>query len=400
MPPDVSNPYRPSPGSLPLYLAGREGEVAAIQTALSTTIEHGPASPIVIIGLRGMGKTVLLRTAAKLAENSDALVLYGEAGDDFALEEAFRRSLQRAQRDLRNIPARLAAALKTIIETMPIPVLDLPSGVGEVSLTRQRRQTTVTLTETLEQLNEAASNAGRCVVICLDEVQDARPEHLRPIITYVHETAGTQHPILLLGAGLPNTPDHLKSIKTYTERWRYFDLGLFSRRETTDALSRPAAQRGVTIDAAALSLLVDESGGYPFFTQEYGSAIWAAREKDTISLQAVKSTIPGVRRSLEASLYERRFRGLTPRELRYALALADLGAGSHTVADVAASLNAKSTAEISSIRNRLIEKDIIMAPAHSLVAFRIPLTERYLAENRTQLEKRIAIDTKSRGQSP
>lgn len=387
---EVGNPYRPAPGSLPPFLAGRDGELAAVRTAIAMTLERGAASPIVNTGLRGMGKTALLRTATRMAEAKGGIVLYGEAGDDLALEDAFRRSLQRAKRDTKNLSAKLAAAIERAIDRIPVPIFEVPGGAGEVSLKAQHGDPDVSFAEALETLNAAAARSGRFIAVCIDEIQDAQAQHLRPVISYVHETSASDAPLLLLGAGLPGTPDHLKRVRTYTERWRYFDLGLLNDEEASAALLRPAASRNVAFDDDALAVLVDESAGYPFFIQEYGSAAWSARSGQRITIAAVNDAVKGVRKSLESSLYERRFRTLTARELRYILALADLGPGIHTIAEVSDALGVQSR-ELSSIRNQLVRKDVVVAPAHGLIEFRIPLTERYIARQRDEFERRAAV---------
>ncbi len=386
------NPYRPAPGSLPPLLAGRVAELSAIDAALSMTSDRGAASPIVLTGLRGVGKTALLRSAAVRAEAAGAIVLYAEAGDDLALEDAFRRSLQRAQRDIRGLPHRLAGAIQAAIERIPVPVFELPGGAGEIALQARAREAVSSLIDTLAQLNDAAVKSGRHLAIIVDEIQDARAEHLRPLVTYVHETSASRAPIVLFAAGLPGTVAHLARVKTYTERWRYFEIGLLSDEETAAAIVEPATARGVTIDAPAVDALIAECAGYPYFIQEYAAAAWAQRSGDRITSESVATVIPGVRRSLETTLYEHRFRALTPREIRYALALANLGPGLHTAGDVAAQLGARAS-EVSSMRNQLVKKDVIFSPAPGLVEFRIPLTDRYVTSHRLALELRARVDT-------
>ncbi|HTV73398.1 MAG TPA: hypothetical protein VME66_06835 [Candidatus Acidoferrales bacterium] len=205
---------------------------------------------------------------------------------------------------------------------------------------------------------------------------------------WVHESAGSDAPALLLAAGLPDTRTHLHEVKTYTERWKYFRLDLLSPDEAADALSVPLEKRGVTIDAAALKTIVHEVDGYPYFVQEYGAAIWTAQEGNRITKAIADAVVPGVRRTLDSSLYDGLFQRLTGRELRYAFALAKLGAGAHRVGEVAAVLDSTSK-DVNWIRNQLIKKDVIFVPAPELVEFRLPLTERYIERHRRVLMRRI-----------
>lgn len=142
-----------------------------------------------------------------------------------------------------------------------------------------------------------------------------------------------------------------------------------------------------------LAALVTESAGYPFFIQEYASAAWMQHGGKTITLDDVDAIIPGVRRNLEASLYDERFRTLTPRECRYVLALAQLGPGAHTVQEIAEVLGSRSD-QVSSLRNQLIKKDVAFAPNSGMLEFRIPLTERYVQEHHAELTRRAKMATR------
>jgi len=388
----MTNPFRPAPGSLPPYLAGREAELSAGKSAIQLAQSTGAPQPMVFTGLRGMGKTALLRYLAEEARYRGGLVLYGEAGDDYALPVAFRRSLERATRDLDKIPAKLRDALAKALENIPVPVYELPNGVGEIAFTRKKPQQS-SLVETIEYLNRSAHEHDRFLVVCIDELQEAQIDELRTIVTYVHETAGTSMPILLLGAGLPNAANHLHKVRTYTERWRYFEIGLLKPEQTAAAISQPASNLDVAIEDAALQCLIDISAGYPFFIQEYASAAWAAHKGKTIRLADVEAIVPGVKRDLEAGFYDLRFRTLTPREVRYVLAMVDCGPGLHTVREIAEALDSTSE-ECSSIRNQLIRKDLIFSPAPGLVEFRMPLTDRFITAHRSSLQARANIVTK------
>jgi hypothetical protein len=389
--PTDQNPYRPAPGSQPPLLVGRDPQLSAGRNAIALTQSGGAAQPIIFTGLRGMGKTVLLRRCASEAERQGALVLRGEAGEDLPLAQAVRRSLARAQRELRDVPAKLRDALDVALAAIPEPRFILPNDAGAVSLApRQRDEPHRPLADALDDLNRAAWAHDRFLVIAIDEIQDTDPRELRPVVTLVHESSGTQTPILLLGAGLPSAPSHLLKARTYTERWRYFELGLLSPQDSAQAIALPAKDRGVTFTAQALESLVDATAGYPFFIQEYAANVWVARSSDTISLDDVRRIVPGVRLSLEQSYYENRIRTVTPRELRYVLALADLGPGVHPVGEVAAALDSTSE-ELSSIRNQLIRKDVVFAPGAGLLEFRMPLTDRYVISHRDELARRAGL---------
>lgn len=385
------NPYRPAPGSVPPALAGRAPELAAVAYAAGLTRTGGAAQPIVFTGLRGMGKTSLLRRCVANATADGAVVLYTEASRDTGLAASLRRSLEHAKLRYRSLPAKLRSAFDAAIRTLPKATYELPGDAGtlglEVSRAPNERES---LAGALEDLNAAVRHHDRYLLFAVDEIQDGALDDLRLLVRFVHLTAGTDEPVLLIGAGLPNTPAHLHEVRTYTERWRFFRIGLLDAAETIEAIAEPAVGLGVDVEAAALERLVEESGGYPFFVQEYASAAWIAHRGATISLADVEASAPGVRRILESGFYDERFRRLTPRELRYALELGSLGPGPHPVGDVAAALGSTSGA-VSSIRNQLVRKDVVFAPSPGLIEFRMPLTDVYLERHRPALARRAAI---------
>ncbi len=388
--PPFDNPYRPAPGSLPPELAGRDPELSLARYASGLTHSGGAAQPIIFTGLRGMGKTALLRRSISDAEEQAAVVLYTEASVETSLGATLRRSLEHAKGRYASLPAKIARALEATIRALPKTTYELPGEAGGITLEPRAAQTHEGFVEALERLNAEVRRHDRFLLVAVDEIQDGAVNDLRTLVRFVHLTAGTNAPVLLFGAGLPNTPAHLHAVRTYTERWRYFEIGLLDREATIRAIALPATARGVAFEADALERLVAETAGYPFFIQEYASAAWVEHRGDRVTLADIERIEPGVRILLEASFYDARFRRLTPREVRYTLAMVDLGAGPHTVTEIATHLGATSEA-LSSTRNQLVKKDLIFTPAAGLVEFRMPLTERYVARHRADLERRAAM---------
>ncbi len=281
-----------------------------------------------------------------------------------------------------------------MLDALPRASLELPNDIGTVSLSARHKED-VEFVHALEELNDATRQHGRHLVFAIDELQEAPVDGLRDLVRFLHASAGTDRPVYLLAAGLPGSREHLHKVRTYTERWRYFRLGLLTPEQTKDAIGIPARERGVSIAPGALDRLAEESAGYPFFVQEYASAAWIARRGNTIGEDDVERAIPGVRRLLEDDFYDARFRLLTPRECAYVLAMADLGARPQTTGEVAARLGTRSDV-ISSIRNRLVKKDVIYSPTSGMVEFRIPLTERYVMRHKSALERRARESRLSR----
>jgi hypothetical protein len=394
--PTPDNPFRPAPGSEPPALVGRDAERSAAQYALHLTRSGAPAQPIVFIGLRGMGKTALLRRCIADAEADGAVVIYGEATHDEPLGTTLFAGLQRARRANATLGEKLHAGFDAIVESLPTPSFNLPGEVGSISLERgnEREEKIPDNFDTLDELNELIRRNKRYLVFAIDEVQEAPIAGLRDLVRFVHRTAGLDVPVYLLAAGLPNSREHLHEVRTYTERWRYFRLDLLNPDDTRAAIEIPSRQRDVTIAPEALNLLASESAGYPFFVQEYASAAWLAHKGRTITHADVAGVVPGVRRVLEDDFYDSRFRLLTPRECAYVLAMARLGPGPHTTGEIASVFGSKSEI-LSSIRNRLVKKDVVYSPASGMIEFRIPLTERYVLAHQDELERRAA-DSKLR----
>jgi len=385
-PPATDNPFRTAPGSEPPALVGRDEESSAARYSFNLTRSGAPAQPIVFTGLRGMGKTALLRHCIAEASANHAIVVYAEASASEPLATTLQHGIERARRESASLSQKLKSGFDKVLEALPRTSFELPNDIGAVSLASRHKDDAVLL-NALEDLNDAVRHNGRYLVFAIDEIQDAPVDGLRDLVRFVHATAGTTRPVYLLAAGLHGSREHLHEVRTYTERWRYFRLGLLTPEQTKDAIAIPAHERGVSIAPAALERLAQESAGYPFFVQEYASAAWLAHHGDAITQDEVERVIPGVRRILEDDFYDARFRLLTPRECAYVLAMAELGPGPHTTGEIAAQFGTNSET-VSSIRHQLAKKDVIYSPASGMAEFRIPLTERYVTQHKDELERR------------
>jgi len=384
---EFDNPYRAAPGSEPPALAGRDAELEAIKYAIGMTKTGAAAQSVVLIGLRGMGKTAVLRRCIAGLHDEGGIALYVQASADLRLATILRRAIERFKNDNASIPDTLRSAFDGFIKALPQAAYELPSGLGGVKLSRHEQREEEEIVDALEALNTAVRKHGRFLLLAVDEIQECPPADLQMLIALAHQTASTSEPVFLLGAGLPESIAYLHKIRTFTERWRYFRLELLTKTETIRAIDEPAIERNVICEHAALERLVSETRGYPLFVQEYACATWIHHRGNRIDLEDVIAVAPAVRKTINGSFYDGRFRGLTPRECRYVLALDALGEGAHSVAEIAAELGTTSDA-VSSTRNQLIKKDVVYAPSGGLLEFRMPLTNRYIAEHRLDLKKR------------
>jgi Cdc6-like AAA superfamily ATPase len=218
------NPYRTAPGSIPPELAGRDGELAATRYAIEMTKSGAPAKPIIFTGLRGMGKTALLRRGVADAREVGGLCIVAEADQELRFGDVMRRELEAARTGMEAVSKRLTQALSTIVEHLPKISYEQPneagsvaiSGAGSVDESMIRNDA---LEDTLLKLNEELRKDDRFLVIAIDEIQESARQDILRVIRIVHQTAGTRTPILLIGAGLPNSPSTLKAARTYTERY-------------------------------------------------------------------------------------------------------------------------------------------------------------------------------------
>ena len=200
------NPYRPAPGSVPPALVGRDGELSAARYASGMTRAGGAAQPIVITGLRGMGKTALLRRCVTDAEDSGAVVLYAEASPELRLAATLRRSLEHAKRQYASLRGKIRSAFEATIRALPEATFELPHEMGGIKLAaphepaeQQRHESFV---EALETLNAEVRRHARFLVFAIDEVQEGHIDDLRILVRFVHLTAGTNEPVLFLGANI------------------------------------------------------------------------------------------------------------------------------------------------------------------------------------------------------
>jgi len=390
------NPYRTAPGSEPPELSGREGELGAARYAIEMAAAHDPPNPIVLTGLRGMGKTALLRQIGRDAEAAGGLSIVAEADRSLRFRDVMRRELRSALEGTTALPARLSTALRRILERLPSVSYAIPHEGGSIALSAagssedEEPPGVDSLEDVLLTLNDQLGRHARFLMIGIDEIQESPKADLLQVIRAVHKTAGTERPILFVGAGLPNAPGLLHAVRTYTERWATYRLELLTREATFAAVALPAAALGATWTAAALDTIYVRSLGYPYFVQAFASAAWHHHRGSTIAETDVAAIALGVQRSLDESIYDRQFAQLSPREAAFVLALERLGRGAHRLEAIASAMGFQSSSALGSVRARLIAKDLIYAPARGLAEFRMPLTHEYIERHRHGIAEHAA----------
>lgn len=377
----TANPFQPAAGARPPVLVGREAELASIQDA-TRRLEHGSAPvTIAMLGLRGLGKTALLSELESRLDSDRVTVVRIEVERDRSAASLVRAKIERVRADGRSLPKRLGATLDKALSHLPKISYELPERLGAISLSgtgdESHDDETGPLAEAISIFNEALHAQHRNLAILIDEIQDADLPSIRSIAASVHQSAATKAPILLAVAGLPQAEIVFKRIRTYTQRWDHLSLELLTRAEVANAIRIPVVDAGATIEDAALDRLTDACGGYPFFVQLFASAAWNEHVGNAITLRDVERAIPPVRAKIEKTFYRSVLDTLTTRELAFACALAELGAGPRSFPDVAARLGVP-TEKLGSLRVNLLKKDVIISPGPRLLEFRVPLLDQYI----------------------
>jgi hypothetical protein len=376
------NPYRPGAGTRPPALMGRDDLIQKFGIAMRRALAHRPGKSIMPIGLRGVGKTVLLNRFREIAEDERLKVAFIEASEtgDFRtlLAIRLRQILLQLQRE-GPIPLvkRALGTLKSFSYTLPdgsAISLDSDPLIGEADSGVLSQD----LTDLLISAGEAVAAKNRGLLVAVDEIQYLSRDELSALITAIHQTTQRDLAVVLVGAGLPQLPGLAGDAKSYAERLFDFpSIGSLSNEDARAVLAIPARENGVIFERDALDLIVKESRGYPYFLQEWGYHVWDHAPGPGITLGDVLSTKPKVIDQLDRNFFLVRFDRLTPAEKEYLRAMAELGSGPHRSGDIADILGVK-VESVAPRRSNLIGKGMIYSPAHGDTAFTVPLFDRYL----------------------
>lgn len=376
----VANPYTPNAGSRPPELAGRDGELRQFEVLVGRLKEGTTEQSMIVKGLRGVGKTVLLNAFEDQAESLGFLTYYHELTPETALAVEIARDAEKALTRL-SLGERMSAAVRDALAHLRTIKLSGPDGFGfEIDLTGADEATlTSDLTDLFVQLGEAAKSKRRGVAFLLDEVQFAAEVHFRAVISALHRATQKGLPITLAAAGLPQIPRLSGEARSYAERLFSFPtIGNLDEDEAIAALLEPARQRGVEYEPAAVERALEWTAGYPFYIQQLGKHAWNLAPESPITLADVEAAIPSAVAALDSSVYDVRIQRASPSERVYLRAMAELGDGPYRSGDVAGLLNRPSTAA-SSLRQDLIDKGLIYATEdYGHIDFSIPRFDEFM----------------------
>lgn len=376
----VQNPYTPNAGSRPAALAGRDAQLEQFRVLIGRLKLGATDQSMIIRGLRGVGKTVLLNAFEDRAEAEGFLTYYHELTPESGLLSEIARDAQIALKRL-DLGRRVTAAIRDALAHLSVIKVAGPDGI-EISLDI-RRADEATLTRELSDLfvalGDAARNRSRGVCFLIDEVQFADEVEFRAVISALHRSTQRSLPITMAAAGLPQIPRLTGEARSYAER--LFDFPVIANLDAeaaTAALVGPAQSREVDYDASAVGAALEWTGGYPFYIQQLGKHAWNLAPASPIDADVIAAAIPAAQTALDSSIYQVRVQRATEAERRYMRAMAELGAGPYRSGNVARMAGTSTTA-LSQIRQRLLDKGLVYATEeYGHVDFTIPRFDEFM----------------------
>jgi AAA ATPase domain len=382
----IANPYAPGAGTPPPELAGRAELREQVHVGIERVRRGLPAKSVLMVGLRGVGKTVLLDRMRDDAEGLGIHTVRIEAPEARSLPALLAPQLRQAllrlsrQQVAKDLAQRGLRALAGFAKSLKLKYQDIEVGLDfepEPGLA-DNGDLEHDLQALLETVGEAAASAGTAVVMFIDELQYVKEDELAALITALHRAAQRKLPVTLVGAGLPQLPGRMGRAKSYAERLFDFPVvGPLNEVAAALAITKPAREQGVDFADAAVKAIVLRTQGYPYFLQEWGKHAWDKAAASPIRSQDVDAAGHDAIAALDLSFFRVRFDRLTPAEKRYLRAMAELGPGPHRSGDVADILKRPVTA-LGPSRSKLIEKGMVWSPNHGDTAFTVPLFDEFM----------------------
>lgn len=381
------NPFAPGAGAQPPELAGRESIIQDAKVALSRVIQGRPAQSQMLLGLRGVGKTVLLNRVEGFAEEMGYLTSFIEAREDSPLAVLLYPRLHKVLRRLSMVEAaksKAVAALQALrsfagafkVSVGDVTIAHDPSpGVADSGIIEED------LVDMFLLVGEAAASSNKGWALLIDEVQYLSQADLSALIVALHRVGQKGLPVIFFGAGLPQVAGLAGDAKSYAERlFTYPDVGALSAESAQRAIRQPIEDEGEKIDAEAVEAIAKRTQGYPYFLQEWGFQAWNHAQGQSIHPEDVNAANQAALRRLDDGFFKVRLERLTPKERDYVQAMACLGEGPYRSNDVAQKMG-ESTQSLGPIRARLISKGMIYSPAYGDIAFTVPMFADFLRRN-------------------
>jgi AAA ATPase domain len=380
------NPYAPGAGSPPPELAGRDELRETLRVALARIRNNLQAKSMIMIGLRGVGKTVLLDRMRQEAEAAGVHTVRLEAPEGRSLPALLAPQLRQALLRLsrveaaKDIATRGLQALAGFVKGLKVTYNDIQVGLDHEPQAglADNGDLEQDLQALLEVVGAAAKKASTAIVLFIDELQYVKEDQLAALISALHLCAQRKLPVCVVGAGLPQLRGIAGDAKSYAERLFDFPfIGALDDKAARDAIVKPAQENAVSFTPKALALVIKQTQGYPYFLQEWGKHSWDVADHSPITESDVRTASVEATAAMDASFFGVRFDRLAPAEKRYLRAMAELGPGPHRSGDIAAQLARKVTS-LAPTRNNIIAKGMIWSPSHGDTAFTVPMFDEFM----------------------
>lgn len=378
------NPFAPGAGTQPPELSGREPILATAVLALQRARLGRAARNVILLGLRGVGKTVLLNRLEEAASTEGFLCVTLEAREDKPLAEMLvpplRSILFRLSRSEGALVSarRGLAVLRAFAGAFKVSVGDVEFGVDAEAGSADSGALEADLPEVFVTVAQAAKAGGRGVAILIDELQYLKQADLAALIVAMHKVSQKGLPVVFFGAGLPQLAALAADAKSYSERlFEYITVSSLDEDAARNAIRAPVQREGVAITEAAISEIIRATAGYPYFLQEWGSQAWNIAARSPITAANARDAGVLALARLDESFFRTRFDRLTPREREFLRAMAELGPGPHRSGEVAGAVGATVNA-LAPLRASLIRKGMIYSPQHGDTAFTVPMFDQFM----------------------
>ncbi|WP_311777914.1 ATP-binding protein [Trueperella abortisuis] len=383
----IDDPYTPNAGAKPTVLAGREDELDQFEVLLARSMKGRPARSMIITGLRGVGKTVLLNEFRERAERSGWVTVEFEASKHdegrfrqqiaMKLRTALLRISSRARWDERlEKAARVLSSFSMSFD--PDGAISASLNITDFAGLADSQVLEYDLTELLVSVGEAAQAHKRGVVLLIDEIQFLDRNQLESLIMAIHKTVQRALPIALVGAGLPQIAELAGDAESYSERLFTFPkIDSLNEADASKAFADPARQEGVAWEEDALQRAIAVTEGYPYFIQELGSAVWRTAPSSPFRRHDVDNAIPLFESRLDESFFRVRLDRATPLQAAYLRAMAELGSDPQKASAVANVIH-RGSQSLGPTRSELINMGLLYTPSHGYAAFTVPQFDRFM----------------------
>ena len=389
------NPYAPGAGLQPPELAGRDRLIEDVTIDMERVLARRPTKGLVLLGLRGVGKTVLLNRLRAFADDQGFQTAKIEAPEGGALPDLLAPELRRIlyTLDLRQAGGRhlrrAVSVLRGFANAFKIKIGDIEFSIEPTPGQGDSGNLEQDLPHLLIAVAEAAAERHSAVGLLIDEIQYLSSVELAAVVVACHEIAQRNLPLLFIGAGLPQVAALAGKAKSYAERlFDYPEVGPLDADAARAAIVKPAEREGVWFEEGAVRSILDATQNFPYFIQEWGFQVWNRATSSPVASEAVAAATPEVVAHLDSNFFRVRFDRLTSLQQKYLRAMAELGPGPHKTGEIAATLGVGATS-VATVRQQLVNKGMVWSQRHGETSFTVPMFDSFMKRQMPILEKHV-----------